>query len=139
MRILGLDYGTKTTGVAVCDPLGLTAQGLEIIRRTDEFNLKTTINRIEELCKDYQVEKIILGFPKNMNNTVGPRGEMTLVFKKKLEKVLHIPIELWDERLTTVSAEQMLIEADVSRMKRKQVIDKIAAVLILQNYLDYQG
>ena len=139
MRILGLDYGTKTTGVAVCDPLGLTAQGLEIIRRTDEFNLKTTINRIEELCKDYQVEKIILGFPKNMNNTVGPRGEMTLVFKKKLEKVLHIPIELWDERLTTVSAEQMLIEADVSRAKRKQVIDKIAAVLILQNYLDYQG
>ena len=139
MRILGLDYGTKTTGVAVCDPLGLTAQGLEIIRRTDEFNLKTTINRIEELCKDYQVEKIILGFPKNMNNTVGPRGEMTLVFKKKLEKVLQIPIELWDERLTTVSAEQMLIEADVSRMKRKQVIDKIAAVLILQNYLDYQG
>ena len=139
MRILGLDYGTKTTGVAVCDPLGLTAQGLEIIRRTDEFNLKTTINRIEELCKDYQVEKIILGFPKNMNNTVGPRGEMTLVFKKKLEKVLQIPIELWDERLTTVSAEQMLIEADVSRAKRKQVIDKIAAVLILQNYLDYQG
>ncbi len=139
MRILGLDYGTKTTGVAVCDPLGLTAQGLEIIRRTDEFNLKPTLERIQALCQEYQVEKIVLGLPKNMNNTVGERGEMTLVFKKKLEKALGLPVELWDERLTTVSAEQMLIQADVSRMKRKQVIDKLAAVLILQNYLDYHA
>lgn len=139
MRILSLDYGTKTTGVAVCDPLGLTAQGLEIIRRTDEYNLKPTINRIQELCVDYKVEKIVLGFPKNMNNTEGERCEMTLVFKKKLEKAIGLPVELWDERLTTVEAEHMLISADVSRAKRKQVIDKVAAVLILQNYLSYHA
>lgn len=136
MRILGLDYGTKTTGVAVCDPLGFTAQGLEIIRRTDEFNIKPTINRIAELCAQYEVEKIVLGMPKNMNNTIGERGESTLVFKQKLENKLKLPVVLWDERLSTVSAENMLIEADVSRGKRKQVIDKVAATIILQNYLD---
>ncbi|MGL4344271.1 MAG: Holliday junction resolvase RuvX [Cellulosilyticaceae bacterium] len=136
MRILGLDYGTKTTGVAVSDPLGFTAQGLEIIRRTDEFNIKPTINRIAELCAQYQVEKIVLGFPKNMNNTVGERGERTMEFKTKLENKLHLPVVLWDERLSTVSAENMLIDADVSRGKRKQVIDKVAATIILQNYLD---
>ncbi|MGL4738075.1 MAG: Holliday junction resolvase RuvX [Cellulosilyticaceae bacterium] len=136
MRILGLDYGTKTTGVAVSDPLGFTAQGLEIIRRTDEFNIKPTINRIAELCAQYQVEKIVLGLPKNMNNTIGERGEATMVFKTKLENKLKLPVELWDERLSTVSAENMLIAADVSRGKRKQVIDKVAATIILQNYLD---
>lgn len=136
MRILGLDYGTKTTGVAVSDPMGWTAQGLEIIRRTDERNLKPTINRIGEICTEYKVETIVLGFPKNMNNTVGERGESTLLFKQKLENKLHLPVELWDERLSTVSAENTLIEADVSRAKRKQVIDKLAAVIILQNYLD---
>lgn len=136
MRILGLDFGTKTTGVAVSDPLGFTAQGLEIIRRTDSYNLKPTINRIAEICTQYQVEKIVLGFPKNMNNTEGARCEHTLVFKKKLEAAFDMPVDLWDERLTTVEAENMLIAADVSRGRRKQVIDKLAAVLILQNYLD---
>ena len=136
MRILGLDYGTKTTGVAVSDPMGWTAQGLEIIRRTDPNSLKPTLKRIEEICKQYKVEKIVLGFPKNMNNTVGERGEKTLVFKQKLEARLHLEVELWDERLSTVSAENALLEADISRQKRKQVIDKLAAVIILQNYLD---
>ena len=136
MRILGLDFGTKTTGVAVSDPLGLTAQGLEIIRRTDTFNLKPTINRIQEICTEYKVEKIVLGYPKNMNNTEGERCEHTVVFKKKLEESLNLPVELWDERLTTMEAENLMIIADMSRQKRKKVIDKMAAGLILQNYLD---
>ena len=135
MRILGLDFGTKTTGVAVSDPLGFTAQGLEIIRRTDSYNLKPTINRIKEICEEYKVEKIVLGFPKNMNNTEGERCQHTQVFKQKLEQALALPVELWDERLTTLEAEQVLLAADVSRGRRKQVIDKLAAVLILQNYL----
>ena len=135
MRILGLDFGTKTTGVAVSDPLGFTAQGLEIIRRTDSYNLKPTINRIKEICEEYKVEKIVLGFPKNMNNTDGERCQHTLVFKKKLEQALALPVDLWDERLTTMEAENVLLAADVSRGRRKQVIDKLAAVLILQNYL----
>ncbi|MDA3732403.1 Holliday junction resolvase RuvX [Niameybacter massiliensis] len=136
MRILGLDFGTKTTGVAVSDPLGLTAQGLEIIRRTDTYNLKPTINRIQEICIEYKVEKIVLGYPKNMNNTEGERCEHTVVFKKKLEASLNLPVELWDERLTTMEAENLMISADMSRQKRKKVIDKMAAGLILQNYLD---
>lgn len=135
MRILGLDFGTKTTGVAVSDPLGFTAQGLEIIRRTDSYNLKPTINRIKEICEEYKVEKIVLGFPKNLNNTEGERCQHTLVFKKKLEQALALPVDLWDERLTTMEAENVLLAADVSRGRRKQVIDKLAAVLILQNYL----
>ena len=135
MRILGLDFDTKTTGVAVSDPLGFTAQGLEIIRRTDSYNLKPTINRIKEICEEYKVEKIVLGFPKNMNNTEGERCQHTLVFKKKLEQALALPVDLWDERLTTMEAENVLLAADVSRGRRKQVIDKLAAVLILQNYL----
>lgn len=135
MRILGLDFGTKTTGVAVSDPLGFTAQGLEIIRRTDSYNLKPTINRIKEICEEYKVEKIVLGFPKNMNNTEGERCQHTLVFKKKLEQALALPVDLWDERLTTMEAENVLLMTDVSRGRRKQVIDKLATVLILQNYL----
>ena len=136
MRILGLDYGTKTTGVAVSDPMGWTAQGLEIIRRQEEEHLKTTINRIAELCAEYKVEKIVLGLPKNMNNTLGERGEKTLLFKEKLEARLKLPVEMWDERLSTVAAENVLLEADMSRKKRKNVIDKLAATIILQNYLD---
>lgn len=136
MRILGLDYGTKTTGVAVSDPMGWTAQGLEIIRRQEEEHLKATINRIAELCAEYKVEKIVLGLPKNMNNTVGERGEKTLLFKEKLEARLKLPVEMWDERLSTVAAENVLLEADMSRKKRKNVIDKLAATIILQNYLD---
>ena len=119
MRILGLDFGTKTTGVAVSDPLGFTAQGLEIIRRTDSYNLKPTINRIKEICEEYKVEKIVLGFPKNMNNTEGERCQHTLVFKKKLEQALALPVDLWDERLTTMEAENVLLAADVSRGRRK--------------------
>lgn len=136
VRILGLDYGTKTTGVAVSDPMGWTAQGLEIIRRQEEEHLKATINRIAELCAEYKVEKIVLGLPKNMNNTVGERGEKTLLFKEKLEARLKLPVEMWDERLSTVAAENVLLEADMSRKKRKNVIDKLAATIILQNYLD---
>lgn len=136
MRILGLDYGTKTTGVAVSDPMGWTAQGLEIIRRQEDEQIKATLNRIAQLCEEYKVEKIVLGLPKNMNNTLGERGEKTLQFKEKLENRLRIPVETWDERLSTVAAESVLLEADVSRKKRKNVIDKLAATIILQNYLD---
>ena len=138
MRILGLDYGTKTTGVAISDPTGMIAQGVEIIRRTDEFNIKPTLNRILELCTEYKVDKIVLGMPKNMNNTIGERGEKTEVFKTKIENKTKLPVILWDERLSTVAAENILLEADLSRQKRKQVIDKMAALIILQNYLDTQ-
>ena len=134
MRILGLDFGTKTT--AVSDPMGWTAQGLEIIRRQEDEHLKATLNRIAQLCEEYKVEKIVLGLPKNMNNTLGERGEKTLLFKEKLENRLRIPVETWDERLSTVAAENVLLEADMSRKKRKNVIDKLAATIILQNYLD---
>lgn len=139
MRILGLDYGTKTTGVAVSDPLGWTAQGVEIIRRQEEEHHKATLNRIAEICEQYKVEKIVLGLPKNMNNTIGERGEKTLIFKQKLEAKLKLPVVTWDERLSTVAAESVLLEADVSRKKRKNVIDKLAATIILQNYLDANG
>ena len=136
MRILGLDFGSKTTGVAVSDPMGWTAQGLEIIRRQEEEHLKATLNRIAQICEEYKVEKIVLGLPKNMNNTLGERGEKTLLFKEKLEARLRLPVETWDERLSTVAAENVLLEADMSRKKRKNVIDKLAATIILQNYLD---
>lgn len=136
MRILGLDFGSKTIGVAVCDPFGWTAQGLEIIRREEENNLKKSIARISEFCREYAVESIVLGLPKNMNNTEGERVEKTLAFKKRLEKELKLPVELWDERLSTVAAERSLLEADLSRAKRKKVIDKMAAMYILQGYLD---
>lgn len=136
VRILGLDFGSKTTGVAVSDPMGWTAQGLEIIRRQEEEHLKATLNRIAQLCEEYKVEKIVLGLPKNMNNTLGERGEKTLLFKAKLEARLRLPVEMWDERLSTVAAENVLLEADMSRKKRKNVIDKLAATIILQNYLD---
>lgn len=136
MRILGLDFGMKTIGVAVSDPFGWTAQGIEIVRRKEENNLKNSIERIKAICQEYQVEYIVLGYPKNMNNTLGERVEKTLQFKKRLEKELKLKVELWDERLSTVGAERSLLEADLSRAKRKQVIDKMAAVFILQGYLD---
>lgn len=136
MRILGLDFGQKTVGVAVSDPFGWTAQGLEIIRRTEEANLKKTIVRLSELAALYDAKSIVLGFPKNMNNTVGERGEKTKAFKERLEAELSIPVILWDERLSTVGAERSLLEADLSRARRKDVIDKMAAVFILQGYLD---
>lgn len=136
MRILGLDYGSRTCGVAVSDPLGITAQGLETIVRKEENKLRRTLARIEELVKEYGVETIVLGLPLNMNDTIGPRAEKTLLFKEQLERRTGVPVVLWDERLTTVEAEEVLIEAGVRREHRKQYVDKLAAVLILQGYLD---
>ena len=136
MRIMGLDYGSKTVGVAISDPLCITAQGIETIERKEENKLRRTLARIEELAKEYEVEKIILGFPKNMNNTVGERGEKSLEFKEMLERRTGLPVVMWDERLTTVEAERTLIESNVRRENRKKYIDKIAAVFILQGYLN---
>ena len=138
-RWLGLDYGSKTVGVAVSDPLGLTAQGLEIIRRTQENKLRKTCARIEELIDEYEVSGIVLGFPKNMNNTLGDRAEKTLEFKAILERRTGLPVMMWDERLTTVEAERTLMEAGVRREHRKEYIDQIAAVYILQGFLDRQS
>lgn len=136
MRIMGLDFGSKTIGVAISDPLGLTAQGIEIIRRKSENKLRRSLARIEALILEYDVSSIVLGFPKNMNNTIGERCEKTLEFKKAVERRTGLPVALWDERLTTVEAERTLIEGEVRREERKQFIDKLAAVLILQGYLD---
>ena len=137
MRILGLDYGSKTVGVAVSDPLGLTAQGVEIIRRKSENKMRQTLARIEELIQEYQVEKIVLGFPKNMNNTVGDRAEKSLALKETLERRTGLEVVMWDERLTTVSANRVLMETGIRREHRKEHVDEIAAIFILQNYLDY--
>ena len=136
MRILGLDYGSKTVGVAVSDPLGLTAQKVETIWRKQENKLRRTLARIEELIAEYEVEKIVLGFPKNMNNTVGERAEKALEFGEMLKKRTGLEVFMWDERLTTVEADRTLIEAGVRRENRKQYLDGIAAVFILQGYLD---
>lgn len=139
MRIMGLDFGSRTTGVAVSDPLGVTAQGIETIVRKDENKLRQTCARIEELIKEYEIEEIVLGYPKNMNNTAGERAEKTEEFKAMLERRTGKPVILWDERLTTVAAERVLMESGVRRENRKAVVDKIAAVLILQGYLDSRG
>ena len=136
MRILGLDYGSKTVGVAVSDPLGLTAQKVETIWRKQENKLRRTLARIEELIAEYEVEKIVLGFTKNMNNTVGERAEKALEFGEMLKKRTGLEVIMWDERLTTVEADRTLIEAGVRRENRKQYLDGIAAVFILQGYLD---
>lgn len=136
MRILGLDYGSKTVGVAISDPLLITAQGLEIIRRESEGKIRKTYQRIEELCKEYEVEKIVLGNPKNMNGTEGDRVEKTLEFKEALERRTGLPVIMWDERLTTVSADKIMMESGIRRENRKEYVDEIAAMLILQNYLE---
>lgn len=136
MRILGLDYGSKTVGVAVSDPLGLTAQSVETIWRKQENKLRQTLARIEELAAEYQAEKIVLGLPKNMNNTIGERAEKTLEFREMLERRTGLSVVMWDERLTTVEAERTLMEASVRRENRKQYLDQLAAVFILQGYLD---
>ncbi|ALC81794.1 MULTISPECIES: Holliday junction resolvase RuvX [Bacillus] len=135
MRIIGLDLGSKTLGVALSDEMGWTAQGIETIQINEAIGDYGLI-RLSELLNGYSVEKIVLGFPKNMNGTVGPRGEASQKFAEVLEEAYGIPVVLWDERLTTMAAEKMLISADVSRKKRKKVIDKMAAVMILQGYLD---
>lgn len=136
MRIMGLDYGSKTIGVAVSDPLGLTAQGVEIIRREEENKLRKSLRRVEELVKKYEVKKIVLGFPKNMNNTIGERAEKSLQLKETLERRLGLPVVMWDERLTTVEANRTLMETGVRRENRGKYVDMIAAVFILQGYLD---
>ena len=137
MRIIGLDFGSKTVGVAVSDELLITAQGLEIVRRKSENKLRQTLARIEELIKEYNVEKIVLGFPKNMNNSEGERCEKTLEFKEMLERRTGLTVELWDERLTTVAADNLMMEAGIRRENRKEYVDQIAASFILQGYLDY--
>lgn len=137
MRIIGLDFGSKTVGVALSDPLGITAQGVEIIRRESENKLRRTLARIETLIEENDVEKIVLGYPKNMNNTLGDRIEKTEDFKEKLERRTGLEVILWDERLSTVEADNIMMESGVRRENRKQYVDKIAAMIILQGYLDF--
>lgn len=139
MRVIGLDYGTKTVGVAVSDPLGITAQGIETITRKEENKLRKTFQRIEALIEEYEVEEIVVGLPKNMNNSLGERAEDCEAFADKLRQRTGLSVVMWDERLTTVSAENVLKESGVRREDRKAVIDKIAAVFILQGYLDYKA
>ena len=136
MRILGLDYGTKTVGVAVSDGLMLTAQPVETIVRKSAGKLRQTLARIEAIIEEYQVERIVLGYPKNMNNTVGERAEKSLEFKEMLEKRTGLPVIMWDERLTTMAADRTLEETGVHKEDRKQYLDQVAAVFILQGYLD---
>lgn len=135
-RVMGLDFGSKTVGVAVSDPLGITAQGVEIIRRESENKLRRTLARIEALAEEYQVTSFVLGFPKNMNNTIGERAGKSLAFGEMLERRTGLPVVMWDERLTTVEANRTLMESGVRREKRKEYVDKLAAVYILQGYLD---
>ena len=134
-----MDFGAKTVGVAISDPLLVTAQGIEIIRRKDENKLRQTLARIEELILAYQVEEIVLGLPKNMNDTLGARVELTNEFKEKLERRTGLPVYMWDERLTTVAADKAMMEAGIRRENRKEYVDKIAAVFILQGYLDLRS
>ena len=139
MRIMGLDFGSKTVGVAVSDPLFITAQGVEISRRKEENKLRQTLARIEELIGEYEVGEIVLGLPKNMNDTLGVRAELSLEFKEKLERRTGLPVTMWDERLTTVAADRTMMEAGIRREHRKDYVDQIAASLILQGYLDYRA
>ena len=136
MRIMGLDFGSKTVGVAISDPLFLTAQGIEIVRRKAPGKLRQTLARINELKEEYEVGKIVLGFPKNMNNTEGERCEKTLEFKEMLEKRTGLEVVLWDERLTTVEADRTMMQVGIRRENRKEYVDELAAIFILQGYLD---
>lgn len=139
MRIMGLDFGSKTVGVAISDALLITAQGIEIIRRKEENKLRKTLARIEQLIVEYDVEEIVLGYPKNMNDTLGDRIVKTEEFKEMLERRTGLPVSLWDERLTTVAADKAMIEAGLRREERKEQVDKVAAVFILQGFLDYKA
>jgi putative Holliday junction resolvase len=139
MRIIGLDYGTKTVGVALSDPLGITAQPLETITRKEENKLRQTLARIESIIDEYEVSEIVIGLPKNMNNSMGERAESCQDFAEKLERRTGLPVTMWDERLSTVSANKTLMESGVRRENRKAVIDQIAAVFILQGYLDLKA
>lgn len=133
MRVLGLDIGDRTIGIAISDPLGFTAQGITTIRRK---NIEYDIEELLKICKEYNVDTIISGLPKNMNGTIGPQGEKVMNFCETLKEHVEVPIKFWDERLTTVAAHKAMIEADMSRSKRKKVVDKVAATYILQGYLD---
>jgi putative pre-16S rRNA nuclease len=135
MRVLGLDVGTKTVGVALSDEFGWTAQGLTTLKINEEKSV-FGFEEIGQLIKEYQVDTVVIGLPKNMNGTIGPRAEASMQYAKEIESKFTVPTVLWDERLTTMAAERVLLEADVSRKKRKKVIDKMAAVMILQGYLD---
>jgi len=137
MRIMGLDYGSVTVGVAISDPLLITAQGIEVIRRKQENKLRQTYARIEALIEEYSVEKIVVGFPKHLNNTVGVRAELAEEFAENVQRRTGLEVVMWDERLTTVAAHRVLDEAELSYKKKAEVVDKLAAVLILQGYLDY--
>lgn len=136
MRILGLDLGSKTCGVAVSDELGLTAQGVEVIRRKEENKYRRTLARIDELIAEYNIGKIVLGYPKNMDDTISKRCEISGEFAKKLKKRTGLPVILWDERLTTVAAHEVMLEAGMSREDREKVVDKVAATFILEDYLN---
>ena len=136
MKLMGLDYGTKTVGVAVSDGLMLTAQPVETITRKSSNKLRKTLARIEALAQEHGIEKIVLGYPKNMNNTLGARVEETLEFKEMLERRMGLPVVLWDERLTTMESERILMAGGVRRENRKDVIDQLAASIILQSYMD---
>ena len=133
MRIIGLDIGEKTIGIAICDPLGYTAQGITTIRRKGK---KSDIEELKKLCSEYQVEEIIAGLPKNMNGTLGPQSEKIIKFCDFIKENIDLPLQYWDERLTTVAANRAMLEADMSRSKRKKIVDKVAATYILQGYLD---
>ena len=137
-RVMGLYFGSKTVGVAVSDLLFMTAQGVEIVRRKSENKLRQTLARIDELILEYNVEKIVLGYPKNMDDTEGERCKKTAEFKLMLEKRTGLPIILWDERLTTVEADEILISCGVSRQDRKKYVDNVAEVLILEDHMDYK-
>ena len=136
MRIMGLDYGSKTVGVAISDPLLITAQGIEIIRRESENKQRRTLARIEELIVEYEVTKIVLGLPKNMNGSLGERSEKVIEFQATLMRRTGLPVILWDERLTTVAADKAMIESKIRRENRGKYVDEIAAIFILQGYLD---
>jgi putative holliday junction resolvase len=133
MRIIGLDIGEKTIGIAICDPLGFTAQGITTIRRKGK---KSDVEELKKLCTQYQVEEMIAGLPKNMNGTLGPQSEKIIKFCDYIKEELHLPLKYWDERLTTVAATKAMLESDMSRAKRKKIVDKVAATYILQGYLD---
>ncbi|CRK84242.1 Holliday junction resolvase RuvX [Neobacillus massiliamazoniensis] len=135
MRMMGLDVGSKTVGIALSDELGWTAQGLKTLKINEEKN-EFGFDEIGQLIKEYEVSKVVIGLPKNMNGSIGPRGEASQQYAKEIETKFAVETVLWDERLTTMAAERILLEADVSRKKRKKVIDKMAAMMILQGYLD---
>lgn len=134
MRYLGLDLGSRTLGLALSDPTGMIATSLTVLRHREDYN--GLVKALESYLKEYNIEALVLGFPKNMNNTIGPKGELALRFQTLLEETYHLPVYLQDERLSTVEATQVLLAQDASRAKRKQVVDGVAATIILQSFLD---